>query len=251
MGEKEDVLKAMLKGGLPTVVTPTTAPSTPSPKLSPLSHKCTSCKKAVYATEKLSLGGQLFHKNCAKCRICNTVLGTHNYVVLEDGLYCEPHAKAKPETLNATKIQTSRRTGSIERMSRAELDKAFEQYEAEEGGQSLSRSPSTQSQDRPISRSASNLSETSNVSESMREEPKQSEAPKQAEVPRQGGLFKRFVQEAKEIEAKEAEAKAEEKTQEKTETPKSTDTKDRPMLWLGKKIEGSVTVVTKQKKAKA
>jgi len=113
---REDVLKALMV-----------------PKQSPVlitREKCKACNKTVYANEKVALKGETYHKTCLKCRICNTSLSISNYILLEDGFYCEPHSKQSPETLNVGSEKTVRRSGSV-LFNRELLQQQLAEYEKE------------------------------------------------------------------------------------------------------------------------
>ncbi|XP_049824888.1 LIM domain and actin-binding protein 1 isoform X14 [Aethina tumida] len=54
---------------------------------------CQRCKMKVYPLEKISVHGQVFHKNCFKCMECNCVLRMNSYTYNQGLLYCIPHFK--------------------------------------------------------------------------------------------------------------------------------------------------------------
>eukprot|EP00842_Homolaphlyctis_polyrhiza_P003985 jgi/Hompol1/4588/HPOL_003733-RA len=52
---------------------------------------CTVCTKAVYALERISVEGSVFHKNCLRCAHCSKVLSLGNYAAINGSFYCKPH----------------------------------------------------------------------------------------------------------------------------------------------------------------
>jgi len=65
-----------------------------------------------------------------KCRICSSSLSVSNYILLEDGFYCEPHSKQTPETLNVGSEKTVRRSGSV-LFNKELLQQQLAEYEKE------------------------------------------------------------------------------------------------------------------------
>lgn len=47
-------------------------------------EKCDICTKTVYALEKLTADGKIFHKNCLRCDKCKKVLSLGNYAVCNE-----------------------------------------------------------------------------------------------------------------------------------------------------------------------
>lgn len=52
---------------------------------------CAACGKQVYALEKLVTDNKIFHKNCLRCKHCNTLLSLGNLTQLNGAYYCKPH----------------------------------------------------------------------------------------------------------------------------------------------------------------
>mmetsp|Transcript_129319 Transcript_129319/g.258209 ORF Transcript_129319/g.258209 Transcript_129319/m.258209 type:complete len:182 (-) Transcript_129319:90-635(-) len=57
-----------------------------------LRDRCTACLERVYATEKVSIEGATFHKNCFRCVTCNRKLESQ-YEKSELGFFCPTHFK--------------------------------------------------------------------------------------------------------------------------------------------------------------
>lgn len=56
-------------------------------------EKCGVCEKTVYATERISVGDKVLHKNCLKCKHCNKILSTGTCASMNEVYYCKPHFK--------------------------------------------------------------------------------------------------------------------------------------------------------------
>ncbi|KAH1011991.1 hypothetical protein HUJ04_001247 [Dendroctonus ponderosae] len=54
---------------------------------------CHSCSDKVYPFEKISIHGNIYHKNCFKCMECSSVLRMDSYCYNQGLLYCTPHFK--------------------------------------------------------------------------------------------------------------------------------------------------------------
>jgi len=52
--------------------------------------KCAVCDKTVYATERQSIEGRLFHKQCFRCRECNKVQSAGNFASMQGEIFCKP-----------------------------------------------------------------------------------------------------------------------------------------------------------------
>ncbi|KAL3316351.1 LIM domain and actin-binding protein 1 [Cichlidogyrus casuarinus] len=54
-------------------------------------EKCMRCTKSVYAAERMEAGGNIFHKLCFRCNVCDMSLKLNNYNQSEGKLYCKKH----------------------------------------------------------------------------------------------------------------------------------------------------------------
>ncbi|CAA3005577.1 LIM domain-containing protein WLIM1-like [Olea europaea var. sylvestris] len=54
-------------------------------------EKCAGCNNTVYPTEKVSVNGTAYHKNCFKCSHGGCVISPSNYIAHEGRLYCKHH----------------------------------------------------------------------------------------------------------------------------------------------------------------
>jgi len=54
-------------------------------------EKCIVCSKTVYAMEKVSVEGKVFHEGCFKCAQCKKKLSPGTYTGIENTYYCKPH----------------------------------------------------------------------------------------------------------------------------------------------------------------
>ncbi|XP_060532640.1 uncharacterized protein LOC132705790 isoform X3 [Cylas formicarius] len=61
--------------------------------VSKVTEKCDSCKTKVYPLEKLSLHGNIYHKNCFRCVECSCILRMDSYSYNKGSLYCMTHFK--------------------------------------------------------------------------------------------------------------------------------------------------------------
>ncbi|KAM3186711.1 hypothetical protein ACTXT7_003789 [Hymenolepis weldensis] len=59
--------------------------------LNPKLEKCVRCEKTVYAVERVEAGGQIWHKGCFRCGICDLVLNLNSYKQADQQLYCGKH----------------------------------------------------------------------------------------------------------------------------------------------------------------
>eukprot|EP01083_Nonionella_stella_P177237 622364_1 len=57
------------------------------------SLSCAQCDKPVFTTEKISVSGQNYHKNCFRCVVCRTKLSAFNAVTSDKRPFCRPHHK--------------------------------------------------------------------------------------------------------------------------------------------------------------
>lgn len=58
------------------------------------SKKCGKCNKSIYYNDpQLAIGGQHYHKSCARCEVCNGYLSIKNYSTSGDRLLCKTHFK--------------------------------------------------------------------------------------------------------------------------------------------------------------
>ncbi|WCJ26230.1 GATA type zinc finger transcription factor family protein [Euphorbia peplus] len=69
----------------------TKAPSKLSSMFSGTQDKCKTCSKTAYPLEKVSVEGEIYHKNCFRCAHGGCYLTTSNYAALDGILYCKPH----------------------------------------------------------------------------------------------------------------------------------------------------------------
>ncbi|KAM3343889.1 hypothetical protein P3S68_025979 [Capsicum galapagoense] len=53
--------------------------------------KCAACKKTVYALEKVTVDGEMYHNTCFKCVHGGCKLTTSSYAAFDGRLYCKPH----------------------------------------------------------------------------------------------------------------------------------------------------------------
>ncbi|OIW12853.1 hypothetical protein TanjilG_24786 [Lupinus angustifolius] len=53
--------------------------------------KCSSCKKTVYPTERVTINGTPYHKGCFKCTYGGCTINSANFVTHEGKLYCKHH----------------------------------------------------------------------------------------------------------------------------------------------------------------
>ncbi|XP_076254460.1 uncharacterized protein LOC143192762 isoform X11 [Rhynchophorus ferrugineus] len=58
-----------------------------------VTESCQSCNGKVYPLEKISIHGNIYHKNCFKCMECSCVLRMDSYSYNQGLLYCTPHFK--------------------------------------------------------------------------------------------------------------------------------------------------------------
>ncbi|XP_030764337.1 uncharacterized protein LOC115888688 isoform X9 [Sitophilus oryzae] len=58
-----------------------------------MTETCQSCSGKVYPLEKISIHGNIYHKNCFKCMECSCVLRMDSYSYNQGLLYCTPHFK--------------------------------------------------------------------------------------------------------------------------------------------------------------
>ncbi len=58
---------------------------------------CKVCRKSALPQESVKFGGNVYHKQCFRCSLCNTTLQTRTAVIRHDKLYCATHAP-KPVT---------------------------------------------------------------------------------------------------------------------------------------------------------
>mmetsp|Transcript_17877 Transcript_17877/g.26625 ORF Transcript_17877/g.26625 Transcript_17877/m.26625 type:complete len:179 (+) Transcript_17877:94-630(+) len=59
-------------------------------------EKCTKCGKTVYATEKLNILNQIWHKWCFKCETCSKRLTMQTFKGVQGHIYCEG-CRPKPQ----------------------------------------------------------------------------------------------------------------------------------------------------------
>ncbi|KAK4536836.1 hypothetical protein CDCA_CDCA10G2861 [Cyanidium caldarium] len=56
---------------------------------------CSICGKLVYAAERVSTDGRIYHNNCFRCRTCNKKLALGTYAQIDGVLFCKPHFDAQ------------------------------------------------------------------------------------------------------------------------------------------------------------
>eukprot|EP01080_Neovahlkampfia_damariscottae_P012410 gene12410-6077_t len=54
-------------------------------------EKCLSCSKTVYANEKITADGKIYHQKCFRCKHCNCKLTFSNFSQLDNVPYCKTH----------------------------------------------------------------------------------------------------------------------------------------------------------------
>ncbi|XP_065315011.1 LIM domain and actin-binding protein 1-like isoform X2 [Gordionus sp. m RMFG-2023] len=57
------------------------------------SEICYLCSRKLYTMEKMDFNKGSIHKNCFKCKLCNTPLRLESYATHDDDVYCLPHFK--------------------------------------------------------------------------------------------------------------------------------------------------------------
>ncbi|KAG7160923.1 Xin actin-binding repeat-containing protein 2-like, partial [Homarus americanus] len=62
-------------------------------QMSQVSSECRMCGKQVFQMEKIVAEKASWHKNCFRCKECNTILTLETYQSHEGVLYCKPHFK--------------------------------------------------------------------------------------------------------------------------------------------------------------
>jgi hypothetical protein len=72
----------------PEAVTDRSAPVGIKKKETP---KCFKCSKDVYPMELLNACDKVWHKQCFRCKHCNSVLGLKGFATIEGNPYCKPH----------------------------------------------------------------------------------------------------------------------------------------------------------------
>nr|CDS31513.2 ADP dependent glucokinase [Hymenolepis microstoma] len=79
----------------------------------PKLEKCVRCEKTVYAVERVEAGGQVWHKQCFRCGICDLVLNLNSYKQADQQLYCGKHyqelvlAKNTQTPVSLTRLETA------------------------------------------------------------------------------------------------------------------------------------------------
>lgn len=56
---------------------------------------CTICNTTVYAAERVSTDGRVYHAGCFRCHTCNKKLALGTYAQIEGTLFCKPHFDAQ------------------------------------------------------------------------------------------------------------------------------------------------------------
>ncbi|GMJ10955.1 pollen-specific LIM protein 2c [Hibiscus trionum] len=67
------------------------APSKVAAMFSGTQEKCGVCKKTCYPLEKVTVEGEIYHKNCFRCAHGGCFLTTSSYAALDGFLYCKHH----------------------------------------------------------------------------------------------------------------------------------------------------------------
>jgi hypothetical protein len=76
---------------------PLKKPEARSDRSSPIGVKkaetplCFKCGKSVYQLEQLSACDKIWHKQCFRCKHCNSVLGLKGFATIDSDPYCKPH----------------------------------------------------------------------------------------------------------------------------------------------------------------
>lgn len=52
---------------------------------------CVVCNKKVFALERTSVDGKVFHQDCLRCKKCKTKLNSGNLGKFGDSYYCKTH----------------------------------------------------------------------------------------------------------------------------------------------------------------
>ncbi|XP_003739719.1 LIM and SH3 domain protein Lasp [Galendromus occidentalis] len=64
---------------------------------------CTSCRKIVYPTERLSVLNQIFHRSCFRCSSCRAPLSLRSFTTVEGIPFCVAHAPSlRPSPITDT-----------------------------------------------------------------------------------------------------------------------------------------------------
>ncbi|KAB2038915.1 hypothetical protein ERO13_D03G152600v2 [Gossypium hirsutum] len=78
--------------------------------------KCGVCKKTAYPLEKVTMEGEIYHKNCFRCSHGGCVLTTSSFAALDGILYCKIHFaqlfKEKGSYAHVTKATAMKKTSS-------------------------------------------------------------------------------------------------------------------------------------------
>ena len=60
--------------------------------------KCAKCDKQVYPIEELKCLDKIWHKNCFRCTVCNSILNMKNYKGFDKQPYCHAHYPQQKHT---------------------------------------------------------------------------------------------------------------------------------------------------------
>ncbi|KAG4118534.1 hypothetical protein ERO13_D11G021700v2 [Gossypium hirsutum] len=92
------------------------APSKVASLFSGTQDKCGVCKKTCYPLEKVTVEGEIYHKNCFRCAHGGCFLTTSSYAALDGFLYCKHHFaqlfKEKGSYSHLTKTSSMKRSPS-------------------------------------------------------------------------------------------------------------------------------------------
>nr|WDW32851.1 ZF1 [Gossypium hirsutum] len=92
------------------------APSKVASLFSGTQDKCGVCKKTCYPLKKVTVEGEIYHKNCFRCAHGGCFLTTSSYAALDGFLYCKHHFaqlfKEKGSYSHLTKTSSMKRSPS-------------------------------------------------------------------------------------------------------------------------------------------
>ncbi|XP_039011354.1 LIM domain-containing protein PLIM2b-like isoform X2 [Hibiscus syriacus] len=95
------------------------APSKVAAMFSGTQDKCGVCKKTCYPLEKVTVEGEIYHKNCFRCAHGGCFLTTSSYAALDGFLYCKHHFsqlfKEKGSYTHLTKTTSMKKTADGDR----------------------------------------------------------------------------------------------------------------------------------------
>jgi len=88
--------------------------------------KCAKCDKQVYPIEELKCLDKIWHKNCFKCSVCNSLLNMKNYKGFDKQPYCVVHYPQQKPTVVSDNPELLRIKENTKIQSNAKYHEEFE-----------------------------------------------------------------------------------------------------------------------------